>query len=59
MTYEQLQRLSPDELLEIILQLQARVAELERQIERLIGPAKACINSSVASSRTRKPNSNE
>ena len=63
MTREQLQQLSKDELIEIILrqqetieQLQVRVSELEAQIERLTGPPKDHTNSSVPPSKSRKPN---
>ncbi len=64
MTRQQLQQLSKDELIEIILgqqvlieELQARVSELEAQVERLTRPAKDCANSSVPPSQSRKPNS--
>ena len=59
----QLQQLAQPELIEIILrqqaliqQLQARVAELEEQIKRLIEPPKDCINSSIPPSQSPKPN---
>lgn len=63
MTREQLETLSKDELIDIILrqqeiieQLQARVSELEAQVERLTGPPKDHTNSSVPPSKSRKPN---
>jgi transposase len=70
MTREQLQQLSKDELIDIILrqqeiielqqapieQLEARVSELEAQIERLTGPPKDHTNSSVPPSKSRKAN---
>ena len=63
MTREQLQQLSKDELIEIILrqqeiieQLQARVAAWEAQVERLTDPPKDHTNSSFPPSRSRKPN---
>lgn len=66
MTCEQLQGLSKAQLIEIILRqqalsehLQGRVAEFEKQIKRLTGPAKDWTNSSVSPSQTRKPNSSD
>jgi transposase len=70
MTREQLQQLSKDELIDIILrqqeiielqqarigQLEARVAQLEAQVERLTAPPKDHTNSSVPPSKSRKPN---
>ena len=70
MTREQLQQLSKDELIDIILrqqdiielqqarieQLEARGAQLEAQIERLTEPPKDHTNSSVPPSKSRKPN---
>lgn len=63
MSREQLERLSKDELQQLILQqqalieqLQARVAELEAAIRRRTRPPKDASNSSVPPSQTRKPN---
>ena len=56
MTRKQLQQLSKPELIEIILQLQARMAELEEQIKRLTEPPKDCTNSSIPPSQSPKPN---
>jgi len=63
MTRKQLEQLLKAELIEIILQqqalieqLQARVAELERAINRLTQPPKDASNSSTPPSQTRKPN---
>jgi len=54
MTRKQLQQLSKPQLIQIILrqqalieQLQAWVAELEEQINRLTEPPKDCTNSSI------------
>jgi len=68
MTRQQLERLSKDELIDIILrqqeiielqqarieQLEARVAKLEAQVESLTGPPKDHTNSSVPPSKSRK-----
>jgi len=70
MTREQLEQLSKDELIDIILrqqeiielqqarieQLETRVAQLEARVERLTGPPKDHTNSSVPPSQSRKPN---
>ena len=63
MTREQLQQLSKDELIDIILRqqtyierLETRVAQLEARVERLTGPPKDHTNSSVPPSQSRKPN---
>ena len=63
MTGKQLQQLSKPELIEIILrqqalieQLQARVAELEEQINRLTEPPKDASNSSIPPSKSPKAN---
>ncbi len=63
MTSQQLQQLSPAELIEIILaqqalilQLQAQVAQFQAQIERLTRPPKDASNSSTPPSQTRKAN---
>jgi len=47
MTRKQLQQVSKPELIEIILQLQTRVAELEKQIRRRSESAKDWTNSSI------------
>jgi len=47
MTRKQLQQLSKPEVIEIILQLQRRVAGLEKQIKRLTEPPKDSTNSSI------------
>ncbi|MFH0916935.1 MAG: IS66 family transposase [bacterium] len=54
MSREQLEQLSKAELIEIILQLQARLAELEELVKRLTQPPKDASNSSVPPSKTRK-----
>ena len=56
MSPEQLEDLSKAELVEIVLNLQARVGELEELIKRLTQPPKDASNSSTAPSRTPKPN---
>jgi hypothetical protein len=63
MTREQLEQLSKDELIDIILRqqtyierLETRVAQLEARVERLTGPPKDHTNSSVPPSQSRKPN---
>ncbi len=54
-TRKQLQQLSKPELIEIILQLQVRVAELEEQSKRLTGPPKDSTNSSIPPSKSLQP----
>lgn len=56
MTRKQLQQFSKPELIEIILQLQARVAELQEQIKPLAEPAKDYTNSSIPPAKSPKPN---
>ena len=56
MTRKQLQQLSTPELIDVILRLQARVAELEEQIKRLTEPPKDASNSSIPPSQSAKPN---
>jgi len=70
MTREQLEQLSPAELIAIILQqqatllqqqalieqLQVRIAALWDQVKRLTQPPKDASNSSTPPSQTRKPN---
>lgn len=58
MTREQLEQLSKDELIDIILrqqayieQLETRVAQLEARVDRLTGPPKDHTNSSVPPSK--------
>jgi len=53
MIREELERLSPTELIEIILRLQERVASLEAQLAK---PEKTSRNSSVPPSKSYKPN---
>ncbi len=56
MTREQLEQLSKATLIEIVLDLQARLAALEDQVKRLTQPPKDASNSSTPPSKTRKPN---
>ena len=56
MNRQELGQLSKAELIEIVLNLQARLAVLEDQIKRLTQPSKDASNSSVPPSQTRKPN---
>jgi len=56
MTREQLEQLSKAELIEAVLDLQARLAALEDQVNLLTQPSKDASNSSVPPSKTRKPN---
>lgn len=56
MTRQELEQLSKAELIEIVLDLQARLAALEDQVNRLTQPPKDASNSSVPPSKTRKPN---
>jgi len=54
MTREQLEQLSKAELIEAVLDLQARLAALEAQVNLLTQPSKDASNSSVPPSKTRK-----
>ena len=56
MTRKQLEQLSKGELIEIILQLQQRVAELEEELGRLIGLPKDWINSSIPPAKSPRAN---
>jgi len=63
MTREELERLSPTELIEIIMRLQERIVSLETQVvdlqeclERLAKPEKTSRNSSAPPSTIYKPN---
>lgn len=56
MTSQELQQLSKPQLIEIILNLQARLAELETLVKRLTQPPKDASNSSTPPSQTRQPN---
>lgn len=56
MNRKQLQQLSKPELIDVILQLQTRVAQLEKQIKRLTEPPKDASNSSVPPSKSPKAN---
>ena len=56
MTRQQLEQLSKAELIEIVLDLQARLAALEDQVNRLTQPPKDASNSSTPPSKARKPN---
>jgi transposase len=63
MTHEELERLSPTELIKIIMRLQERIVSLEEQVaslqerlEQLAKPPKTSRNSSVPSSKSDKPN---
>jgi len=59
MSPEDLEDLSKAELIEIVLNLQARVVELEELIKRLTQPPKNASNSSTPPSRTPKANRRE
>jgi len=54
MTRQELEQLSKPQLIEIILQLQARLAQLEEQIQRLSQPPKDCSNSSLPPAQSNK-----
>ena len=56
MTCKQLQQLSNTEQIQIILELQARVVEFEKQIRGYSGLPKNCTNFSVPPSNGPKPN---
>ena len=56
MTCKQLQQLSKPELIEINLQLQARVAELEEQIRPRTEPPKDSTNSSIPPAKSPQAN---
>jgi len=56
MTSQELLQLSKPQLIETILNLQARLAELEAQIKRFTQPPKDASNSSIPPSKTRQPN---
>lgn len=56
MTRRQLGQLSKAELIEIVLDLQARLAALEDQVNRPTQPPKDASKSSTPPSKTRKPN---
>jgi len=55
MLRQELEQRSKAELIEIILQLQARIAALEELVSRLSQPPKEASNSSIPPSQTRKP----